>query len=321
MVSKVRLSKSGVSWTDYSWGVVDGCTKVSEACKNCYAEAMITRFHPGRKFTDVQIHPERLEAPLNTKKPGKIFVAPLGDLFHESVQWAFIDRVFRAMTNSIHTFQILTKRPDIMEAYFNSRIMHPLSNVWLGVTAENQEQWDIRTAILSRIRAAVRFVSIEPMLGAINFHSDCSCLREEKSFADLETGRIMPYGFSSRYSASITCPVCKGTGRRTHWLRNLHWVICGGESGPNARPIHPEWVRSLRDQCISASIPFYFKQWGEWFPNDSRYTDSIPVNKDFYQYFDRKHIEFEDTFMCKVGSKNSGCLLDGREWKQMPREN
>lgn len=314
MEKKVRLNKSGVSWTDYSWGIVDGCTKVSEACAHCYAEPMITRFQPDRKFTQIRTHPERLEAPLNTKKPGRVFVAPLGDLFHPDVPHEFIYKVIKMMLyTQHHTFQILTKRPERMYEFVKWYIMQTTEqlpdNIWLGVTAENQQRADERIPLLLQIPAAVRFVSVEPMLGPVDLHKYMwpVCWHWDAKYKTPQEA-IAAGAFAEKHRQGLI----------SAHAEFIDWVICGGESGSNARPMHPDWARSLRDQCIAAGVPFFFKQWGEWFPNDSRYTDSIPPNKDFYQYFDKKHIEFEDTFMCRVGAKNSGSILDGKEWKQMP---
>lgn len=258
-----------IEWTDEVWNPVTGCSKVSEGCKNCYAERFSHRFGwtkkpwtVGNASENVKVHPGRLEQPLQWRKPRKIFVNSMSDLFHEQVPFEFIDKVFSIMALvPQHTFQILTKRPERMKEYIAHRaakefshlkhIKWPLPNVWLGVSVENQKAADERIPLLLDTPAAVRFLSCEPLLGPV----------------DLE--RPVP---GSRPVNGVYPP----------WMIHLlDWVIVGGESGPGARPMHPDWVRSLRDQCQQAGVPFFFKQWG--------------------------------------GKKKAGRLLDGEEWNELPR--
>jgi protein gp37 len=260
-----KVGKTKIEWTEYSWNPVTGCTPASEGCQNCYAKRMATRLkgrygYPEDEPFKVTLHPEKLKEPLKWKKPRRVFVCSMGDLFHEQVPDEYIAKVWEVMNNaSQHTFLVLTKRPQRMKDflarlgwYIHDRDGYPmeavldeggkytLKNVWLGVTAENQQRADERIPILLQIPAAVRFVSIEPMLGPV----------------------VIPEEWPD-------------------------WVICGGETGPGARPIHPDWVRSLRDQCQVAGTPFFFKSWGEW----------------------AEH---------KVGRKKAGRLLDGRTWDEIP---
>jgi protein gp37 len=228
-----------IEWTDESWNPVTGCTKVSAGCKNCYAERVFSRVYGGdvmidqdqlrarkRRFTDVQIHPDRLEQPLRWRAPRRVFVNPMSDLFHEDVPEDFIDKVFAEMAfGQRHTFQILTKRPQRMLDYMATGdrrelvacpVMHaldeiewPLDNVWLGVSVENQETADERIPLLLQTPAAVRFVSYEPALGPVDFRFDW-----------------MPHGqIDSMYP-------------------RLDWVIVGGESGPRARAGQRVWPHS-----------------------------------------------------------------------------
>jgi protein gp37 len=260
-----KVGKTKIEWTEYSWNPVTGCTPASEGCQNCYAKRMATRLkgrygYPEDEPFKVTLHPEKLKEPLKWKKPRRVFVCSMGDLFHEQVPDEYIAKVWEVMSNaSQHTFLVLTKRPQRMKDflarlgwYIHDRDGYPmeavldeggkytLKNVWLGVTAENQQRADERIPILLQIPAAVRFVSIEPMLGPV----------------------VIPEEWPD-------------------------WVICGGETGPGARPIHPAWVRSLRDQCQAAGTPFFFKSWGEWAEHN-------------------------------VGKKKAGRLLDGRTWDEMP---
>lgn len=249
------MTKTKIEWADRVWNPVTGCTKISQGCKNCYAERMANRFWGERKFTDVQCHEDRLAMPLHWRKPQRVFVNSVSDLFHPAVPFEFVAQIFFVMqTNPIHTFQILTKRPERMYDFsvnflpkqWGEPVLHPAlpaPNVWLGVSAENQETADERIPILLQTPAAVRFVSVEPMLGPVNlrnylphFCSDCGV-----------------------WHSSMTCFRDEGNPKST-MIDKLNWVICGCESGPGARPFSDNWARSLKNQCVSAGVPFFFKQ-------------------------------------------------------------
>jgi len=233
-----------IEWTDETWNPITGCTPISEGCQNCYAKRMAKRLkgrygYPDIGPFDVVYHKNRLTRSLSWKKPRRIFVCSMGDLFHMDVRTNWIYDIFYLMAHlPQHTFIILTKRPERM-SYFISKVLDkdewPLKNVWLGVTAENQKRADERIPFLLKIPAAVRFVSIEPIL----------------SFIDLTIYEV-------------------NKGKESNFLRNLDWVICGGETGPGARPMKIEWARSLRDQCRLAGVPFFFKKVGskQETPND-----------------------------------------------------
>ena len=201
-----------IEWTDETWNPVTGCTKVSAGCANCYAEVIARRFWGERDFTDVQCHPERLEQPLKWKKPRRVFVSSMSDLFHEDVPMDFIINCFEVMRSlPRHTFQVLTKRPIRMMNYYRGRAAY-YPNVWLGMSVENQQNM-MRVPYL-RDWAGVKFVSLEPLLNPIDLGN----------------------------------------------TDNIDWVIVGCESGPKARPMNLDWVRDIRDQCVAADIPFFFKQ-------------------------------------------------------------
>ena len=251
---------SKIEWTDKTWNPVTGCSKISEGCKNCYAERMSKRLsgrfgYPEDSPFKVTLHPDKLGEPLKWKKPQMIFVVSMGDLFHEEVPDEFIYNVFRTMAKAHwHTFQVLTKRPrrarniiSRIRGHFVDRLEH----VWLGVTAENQEAANDRIPILLDIPAAKKFVSIEPMLGPIDLtldgliFEDCRCCYGSGSF------RI------DGPDVDI-CNNCQGSGKlNDSWI---DWVIVGGETGPGARLMNSDWARSIRDQCKDAGVPFFFKQ-------------------------------------------------------------
>ena len=291
-----------IEWTDATWNPVTGCTHVSEGCRNCYAERVLPR--TGQSFDKVVCHPDRLDAPLHWKRPIRIFVNSLSDLFHEDVPDEFIAKVFLTMISAKrHTFQILTKRPrrmlDLLEkpsAAFPLAMMvgDVLPNVWLGVSCEDQHTADERALLLSQTPAAVRFISAEPLLGPISlkgyigelwFCNKCGFVGEST-----QDGK----GFHDR------CNYFAGKQRPL-----LDWVIVGGESGPMARPMHPDWARSLRDQCQAAGVPFFFKQCGEW-----REEPNMPD--------EHAHVFSDGTRMGRPGKKAAGRMLDGRTWDEMP---
>jgi len=243
-------NNSSIEWTESTWNPVVGCTIISPGCTHCYAmrlarrlEAMgqpkyagTTRMSGGRPKWNglVRIDEESLRLPATWKTGRMIFVNSMSDLFHEAVPFEFVQRVFTTMRETPqHTYQILTKRAERLEAV-SGALEWPL-NVWMGVSVENAD-YRFRIDHLRRTGAAIKFLSLEPLLGPLN---------------DLD-------------------------------LERIDWVIAGGESGPGARPMSPEWVRAIRRQCVRADIAFHFKQWGG-------------VNK-----------------------KKAGRVLDGRTWDQFP---
>ncbi len=213
---------SRIEWTEQTWNPVTGCVKVSPGCKHCYAETMARRLHAMRAagyengFAPT-LQPQRLEQPLMRKSPTVWFVNSMSDLFQDAVPDDYIDRVLDVMRQTPqHTYQVLTKRADRLPKFFAGR--EAPDNLWLGVSVENRRYGVPRIDCLRRVQAAVRFLSVEPLL-------------EDLGTLDL-------------------------TG--------IHWVIVGGESGPKARPMKPEWARAVRDQCEDAGVAFFFKQWGRW---------------------------------------------------------
>lgn len=243
------MGKTKIEWTEYSWNPVSGCTPISEGCQNCYAKRMANRLrgrcgYPADEPFKVTLHKDRLEEPLRWKKPRRVFVCSMGDLFHEDVsRWMRFEVMDIILQAKQHTFLILTKRPANMKEFFEwyyskaGRTIETIKNLWLGVTAENQQRADERIPILLQIPAAVRFVSVEPMLGPVDL-----------SLSD-----------------GVDLSVSVGTGLKpgkSYLINSLDWVICGGETGPGARPMHPDWVRSLVLQCKNAGVPIFVKQMG-----------------------------------------------------------
>ena len=295
---------TGISWTDKTWNPTTGCSRVSAGCEHCYAAKLAPRLAAMGQtdaYTDlpwtkpnaeqnVRLHPDRLEMPLRWKKPRRIFVDSMSDLFHELVPFEFVDKVFAVMALSPrHTFQVLTKRPERMAEYLRAperydRVMAvlfaglvwdlpdrtvlrvwrdapredvwPLPNVWLGTSIENADAlW--RADWLRRTPAAVRFVSAEPLLGPL-VRSQERC---PKTRAGDGRRCVRPVG----HPADCAAEWGSTTANFGEWppeldLEGIDWVIAGGESGPGHRTMQEDWARSLRDQCVAAGVPFFFKQ-------------------------------------------------------------
>ena len=234
--------KTLIEWADATWNPITGCTPISDGCKNCYAKRLIRRFpalHGYREtgpvvngyieiepipFGEIRFHPERLDQPLKWKKPRRIFVCSMSDLFHEDVKLEWFQKVYTVIMESErlnpgHTFLMLTKHPKRMSDLIRPKV--PLKNLWLGVTVES-DKYLHRIDTLLQIPAAVRFVSVEPMLGPIMF-----------SDPDSPCGENYP---------------------------GLDWVILGAESGPGRRPCKIEWMGDVVRQCDDAGMPVFVKQ-------------------------------------------------------------
>lgn len=357
-----------IEWTDATWTPIrarrfvpmpDGdpgdfgeerigwhCEKVSAGCKNCYAEPINRRLgtgldykpgHLARGDVSIFLDEKMLLAPLRWKKPRRIFVCSMTDLFADFVTDEMIDRVFAVMALCPqHSFQVLTKRPERMRAWLTAARAHPvalealdvtlhamaanpksqvgkrciiqgdiahlrvwpLPNVWLGVSVEDQESADTRIPHLLATPAKVRFLSAEPLLGLVDLSSHL--WGRPKTCWDCTKDVDCGCGYETR--SSLGEPA-------------LHWVICGGESGPGARPMHPDWARGLRDQCAAAGVAFHFKQWGEWAPSES--GEAIGFDPDIAEHDCAFDVLRAET-MRRVGKKSAGRLLDGVEHDGVP---
>jgi protein gp37 len=284
--------KTSIEWTrgddgtpGATWNPTTGCDKVSPGCDHCYALTMAKRLK-GMGSKDYQndgdprtsgpgfaatMHPHRLDQPLHWKRPRRIFVNSMSDLFHDAISDEFIAQVFAVMALAPqHTFQVLTKRHgrmrsllrseafeaavfDACEGEFEGYFGLPLPNVWLGVSVEDQKWADIRIPALLDTPAAVRFLSCEPLLRPIT-------LRREWL---VPQATVCGYTGKTTEDHAAAASVLRGFAKQLDpRAAFVDWVIAGGESGPGARPMHPDWARSLRDQCAVAGIPFFLKQTG-----------------------------------------------------------
>jgi protein gp37 len=329
-------TKTGISWTDATWNPIRGCSRVSEGCRHCYAESVAHRFSgPGLPYEglvqlgadgkstgkwngSIKFVEEHLLDPLRWKKPRRIFVNSMSDLFHKNLADEIRDKIYAvAAMCPESTFQILTKRQtELWDYWFLISTQHrlwrisraidelfpaptkasiaakerlfeggPIPNIIHGISAEDQPNFDQRWNVLSRLKACgfLTMLSCEPLLSAIDL------------------GDAKP-----------------------------DWVIVGGESGPGARPMNPDWARSLRDQCKAAGVPFFFKQWGEWGDwdgteeNDHQAAAVASIVNDERKWPTHLHNFGEDPengdWAYRIGTKTSGCLLDGVEHHEFPNQ-
>jgi protein gp37 len=341
--------KTAIEWCDSTWNPTSGCTPISEGCKNCWARRMAPRLagrcgYNAEEPFRVTFHPDQLDKPLRWKKPRRIAVSLMGDLFHEDIPDEWIARIWAVMLGCPqHIFLVLTKRPERMAAWLNrcgnggnlGWITHdntkpeksyggtgiivgntdnwPLCNVWLGTSVENQKAADERIPWLLKCPADARFMSMEPLLGPVDiplYPKQCpNCKKStEGRVTGLRGDRAEAFSwYCGRKSCCNSLP-----------LPSVDWIICGGESGPHARPMHPDWVRSIRDQCQSAGVPFFFKQVGEWLPSldvPSGYADTYSSKTRGSR---NPSCVCNNELMVRVGKHAAGRLLDGKEHNEMP---
>lgn len=288
---------TGIQWTDATWNPVTGCTKVSAGCKHCYAKhqawprltASKGTVYSGRPFENLRCHPERLDQPLRWRKPRRVFVNSMSDLFHEDVPFGFIADTFAVMSvTTRHTYQVLTKRPERMRQFFDwvaddedridpLRVVQPWvparggrggydncgpawppENVWLGVSVEDQATADERIPVLLDTPAAVRWVSYEPALGPVDWLPwlrpvpMCEHANHDQARGDA----------CCQHPSGLTAECCNPCPVVGHQWGGLNWIVVGGESGPKARPCDVRWARATVEQCTAAGVPVFVKQLG-----------------------------------------------------------
>ena len=310
-----------IEWADATIKPVVGCSHCSPGCENCFAERFAARMvkHPNPKISGkyagvvdehgkwtgkINLHMDGcLHAASVTRKPKRFFIGSMTDIFHENIPDEEIRNLFLSMTivpNDLPTYMVLTKRPQRAKAILEDMLVTcpELHRVWLGVTVCNQAEADAKIPVLLQTPAAVRFLSVEPMLGPVNF-----CLEDLGG----QTWDTLRGGITAE---------SPGLGIVTGYQATPHiaWVICGGETGPGARPMNPRWVEDLQDQCSAAEVPFFFKSFGEWAECDSRRYFPDPEE---YTWRDAQGIP---TTVYRVGKRRAGRLLDGRTWDEFPEE-
>ncbi|MCR5658938.1 MAG: phage Gp37/Gp68 family protein [Bacteroidales bacterium] len=242
------MSKTKIAWTERTWNPITGCNKISEGCRHCYAEVMARRLQGmGQKRYangfQLTLHPEALNEPKKIKQPSMFFVCSMADIFHKDVPFDFIDQIMNVIAETPrHTYQILTKRHERLQEYFLSR-NHLPTNMWVGVTVENENHLERIGYLRSLDYDGVKFLSCEPLLGDLG---------------------------------SLD-------------LQGIDWVIVGGESGQQARPMSKEWAMNIQRQCAEQNVPFFFKQWGTYGEDGVKRT-----------------------------KYDNGCLLDGSIYHEMP---
>lgn len=355
--TKIEWTRSDDGTAGATWNPVTGCSEVSEGCDNCYAKTFAERWrgipgHPFEQGFEVRLWPERIGLPLRWRKPRRVFVNSMSDLFHKDVPDGFVARVFAVMVAApAHTFQVLTKRHARMRSLLSNtdfwtavsgelaqlwavddppaplRMIPPW--IWIGVSVDNQKWADTRIPALLDVPAAVRFLSCEPLLGPVDLSA------------------WMPAGYCRwrcsgcrRFYSGEWQETCPGCGRVGYWSGShpgnqrpngqpINWVICGGESGRKARPMHPDWARSLRDQCQAARVPYFFKQWGAHAPESARaWTESDGTPRGAISFIDTQGRSWTRTpklapsdavRMRRVGKGRAGRELDGQTWDEFPQ--
>lgn len=310
---------SGIEWTDATWNPVTGCTKVSPGCDHCYAETLTERFRGTGSFAHVTLHRDRLTTPTRWRRPRRVFVNSMSDLFHDAVPEDFLAAVWAVMaTTPAHTYQVLTKRHARMPSLLSSvrfinevcsfiefwgaaaslldfELTWPIPHIWLGVSVEDDKRAQLRVPALLDTPAAVRFLSCEPMLGPVDLR-----------------------------------PWLRGQHRPDTTPAALSWVITGGESGRRARPAHPGWFRQIRDDSLTAGVAYFHKQHGEWRQptlgedydttlGHAGHPPALLIDHDGTVHCTRDAAGSAAVAVVRVGKKAAGRELDGRIWEQYPQ--
>ena len=259
------MAKSSIPWTDYTFNPISGCQKISPGCKNCYAERLTKRI--GKSFSEIALQTDRFDYPFPEHPARKIFVGSMSDIMLAPVNYLY--RIFDTICHkryAQHTFQILTKRPEILVEFDANYININYHKIWAGISAEDQEWFDKRILALILTSFKIKWVSLEPLLDSIDL---------------------------------------------SQYINDLSWVVVGGETGPHARPMNPVWVRSIRNQCVAAGKPFFFKSWGEWAPVEQ--VKEIADTDHITRLDNADHVRY-----IRLGVRHTGRMIDGKEWNQLP---
>lgn len=368
MGDKTKIEWTDASWnpTRGCSKVSAGCRNCyaeTVAARFCGEGAPYEGTIQGRKWNGhVRLEPAQLYQPLRWQRPRRIFVNSMSDIFHESIPDEYILAVFGAMSAARHhCFQLLTKRPARASEWFQwasaqwpgrshwkvgdkyvddvlftalesaasaqaapsrmrkvvARNDWPLPNVWVGVSVEDQASADERVPQLLNLPAAVRWLSMEPLLSAVNVEQWLGVVHEDDA---------------GTHNQNQDLPDALGVPFHDPWVAGVDWVVVGGESGRNARPMHPQWARELRDQCARSRVSFFFKQWGAWVPFGDDHFDTSSVGDDVEamdrvrwlapdgRWCDIKSNHDEAAPMLLAGKKTAGRVLDGRTHDEWPRE-
>lgn len=335
------MGKTRIEWTQATWNPVTGCSRVSPGCVHCYAARMAKRLagrfgYPEAPHEfDVTLHQDRLSEPLKWRSPQRVFVVSMGDLFHEDVPEEYIDAVFAVMAVAKqHTFQVLTKRPERMYDWYRTLYTRSLRYPALGKRSVPYTYGQIGEMLRAHaLEYGVQVGAINRFFPLANVWLGVTA--ENQMQADKRIPVLLQTPAVVRF-VSVE-PILRRVDL-TDFLQGgarLHWVICGGETGPGARPMHPDWARTLRDQCQAAQVPFFFKQWGEWVALDQS-PDCATLREnginpgfhvfdcEIYEQQRNAGVVFIDRNRCtcktvyKFGKHAAGRLLDGRIWEEVP---
>jgi len=283
---------TGIEYVDETWNPVTGCTKISLGCTNCYAARMAKRLagrfgYPEKPHEfDVTFHPDKLEEPLHWHKPRVVFVCSMGDLFHEDVETTFLQEIFSMMqTCNNHVFLVLTKRPKAM--------------------AEFMAWWLYAYRIGEKDGSSIEQVLPNVWLG-VTIETQDEMWRVEE---------LLEIPAAKHW---VSAEPCLSTLDFTPWLDQLNWLVLGGETGPRARPMHPDWARQVKDDCVAAGVPFYFKNWGGWHPA-VWLTEDGDIAAIRAEHDNSEDVFGDRTYMLPVPRRQkSGRTLDGQQWNEMP---
>lgn len=354
-----------IEWTNATWNCIRGCSLVSAGCENCYAmreanrhagpgrpyEGLVRKTPGGPRWTGaVHLVPEKLGDPLRWRKPLRIFTASMSDPFHPAIPDIFLCAMFGVMSlTPHHIHQPLTKRPERALDWFRSldRRAERIATIFPDETL-NWRRWHVLRAAAVNYLGSGKLPSIpsaDPPWPLPNVWVGFSAENQPTFDERWEHAQHVPSAVLWVSLEPLLGPV--DVSRALHHLR---WVVVGGESGPGARPLHPDWVRSLRDECVSSGVPFFFKQWGAWKPLAGVYEEQVledgTVNEDYVQHLLDAHARYENgalepsgyfstwskgndvqvqhqpsrgaVYMARVGKGKAGALLDGREWREYP---